>query len=314
MSFWKQKRVLITGGNGFLGRHVLEQLRVLGCAEITAPHSREFDLRQEASIRSLLQSAKPDFLIHLAALCGGIEANRQRPGTFFYDNAVMGIQLIEQARLAKVAKTVVLGTVCAYPKFAPVPFKEDDLWNGYPEETNAPYGLAKKMLLVQLQAYRQQYGFPGIYLLPVNLYGPWDNFDLTTSHVIPALIRKMLEAKDDGVGEVTLWGTGAASREFLYVADCARGILRAAETYDAPEPVNLGTGRQVLIRELAVMVAKAVDFRGKILWDATKPDGQPKRQLDTSRAQTAFGFHADTRLEDGLRATVDWYLTHRTKS
>ncbi len=314
MSFWKKKRVLVTGGSGFLGRHVLEKLQQKGCTEIVAPRSSEFDLRQEESIHKLLDMAHPDILIHLAAICGGIEANRQRPGTFFYDNAIMGIQLIEQARRKHIAKTVVVGTVCAYPKFASVPFKEDDLWNGYPEETNAPYGLAKKMLLVQLQAYRQQYGFPGIYLLPVNLYGPWDNFDLITSHVIPAFIRKMLEAKDSAAGEVTLWGTGSASPEFLYVDDCAEGILRAAEGYDSSEPVNLGTGRQILIRDLAIVVAQAVGFSGKILWDVTKPDGQPKRQLDISRAEKAFGFKANTTFEDGLRTTVEWYQAHRAKA
>ncbi len=308
MNFWSQQRVLVTGGHGFLGRPVLEKLRARGVRDLTAPRSREFDLRDGAAIRRLLETTRPTLLIHLAAICGGIEANRQRPGTFFYDNAIMGIQLIEHARLRGVEKTVVIGTVCAYPKFTPVPFREDDLWNGYPEETNAPYGLAKKMLLVQLQAYRQQYDFHGIYLLPVNLYGPWDNFDLTTSHVIPALIRKMLEAKRRGASSVSLWGTGNASREFLYVEDCAEGILQAAERYDAPDPVNLGTGRTILIRDLAELVRKAVGYAGKIAWDSTRPDGQPQRQLDVSRARTEFQFEAGTPLEKGLRQTVDWYL------
>lgn len=307
MSFWKSQRVLVTGGHGFLGSHLLDRLRREDCGEIIAPRSREHDLRERDAIRALLRQAHPDMIIHLAALCGGIEANRQRPGVFFFDNAIMGIQLIEEARLAGVAKTVILGTVCAYPKFAPVPFREEEIWNGYPEETNAPYGLAKKMQLVQLQAYRQQYGFRGIYLLPVNLYGPRDNFDLTTSHVIPALIRKMEEAKAAKAPRVALWGTGAPSREFLYAEDCAEGILLAAERYDQPEPVNLGTGREITIRNLAELIRKGTGYTGELQWDPTKPDGQPRRCLDTARAKRAFGFEASTPLEEGIRRTIEWY-------
>jgi GDP-L-fucose synthase len=308
MNFWAQKRVLVTGGNGFLGSHLVDKLQKMGCATVTAPRSAEYDLREVQSVSRMLEKIRPQVLIHLAAICGGIEANRLRPGTFFYDNAIMGIHLIEEARKAGVEKTAVLGTVCAYPKFTPVPFREDDLWNGYPEETNAPYGLAKKMLLVQLQSYRQQYDFHGIYLLPVNLYGPRDNFDLVTSHVIPALIRKMLEAKQRNESEITLWGTGQASREFLYVEDCANGILRSVEHYDKPDPVNLGTGRNILIRDLANLIARIVNYKGQIKWDSSKPDGQPQRQLDTSRARKEFGFEAGTPFEEGIRKTVDWYV------
>lgn len=313
MSYWANKRVLVTGGNGFLGKYVVGKLEKLGCHEVSKPRSSEYDLRDMSAINSLLKKTRPDVLIHLAAICGGIEANRQRPGTFFYDNAIMGIQLIEKAREFQVKKTVVLGTICAYPKFTPVPFKEDNLWNGYPEETNAPYGLAKKMLLVQLQAYRQQYGFPGIYLLPVNLYGPGDNFDLTTSHVIPALIRKIYEAKKSGAETITLWGTGNPSREFLYVEDCAEGILLAAEHYSGTEPVNLGVSKEIRIRELAELVSKLLNYGGKIVWDSTRPDGQPRRALDTQRAQKEFQFKAKTTLEEGLKKTIDWYLNNQTK-
>lgn len=313
MSFWTDKRVVVTGGHGFLGQHVVERLHNLGCKEITAPHSKEFDLRDVTAIQSLFGQAKPNLLIHLAAICGGIEANRLRPGTFFYDNAMMGIQLIEQARLNGIQKTVVLGTVCAYPKNTPTPFKEDDIWNGYPEETNAPYGLAKKILLVQLQSYRQQYDFQGIYLLPVNLYGPRDSFDLTTSHVIPAMIRKMVEAKERKDPELVLWGSGNVSREFLFVEDCAAGILLAAEKYNQSLPVNLGTGNEIIIKDLASLIAKLVGYTGELRWDSSKPDGQPKRRLDTTRAEREFGFKAQTSFEDGLKKTIDWYLKNPSK-
>jgi GDP-L-fucose synthase len=311
VSFWKDKKVLVTGGGGFLGRHVVQRLHREGVQEVIAPRSAEYDLRQNEDIQLLLEKSRPDLILHLAAICGGIEANRQRPGTFFYDNAMMGIQLIEQARLVGVQKMVVLGTVCSYPKHAPTPFREDDIWNGYPEETNAPYGLAKKMLLVQLQAYRQQYKFAGIYLLPVNLYGPWDNFDLTSSHVIPAMIRKMVEAKKQKAPELTLWGSGNVSREFLFVEDCVEGILLAAEHYNKPEPVNLGTGNEITIRDLAQTIAKMVGYEGDLRWDTSRPDGQPKRRLDTSRASKEFGFLAKTSFEDGVRKTIDWFLSNQ---
>lgn len=311
MNFWENKRVLVTGANGFLGSHLVTKLRQKGCAAICTPRRTDCDLRDSQAIARLLKAERPHLIIHLAALCGGIEANRQRPGTFFYENAIMGIQLIEQARLAAVEKTVILGTICAYPKFTPVPFKEEDLWGGYPEETNAPYGLAKKMLLVQLQAYRQQYGFSGIYLLPVNLYGTGDNFDPTSSHVIPAMIRKMLEARALNTPEVVLWGTGEASREFLFVEDCAEGILAAAEKYDKPEPVNLGTGKEIRISELAELIRKLSGYQGRLVWDATRPNGQPKRQLDTSRATREFGFNAPTPFDVGIRKTIDWYASQQ---
>lgn len=306
-AFWSSKSVMVTGGAGFLGSHVVAELRRRGATRIFVPRSAEYDLRREADIRRALQRAEPDIVIHLAAVVGGIGANRREPGRFFYDNAIMGIQLMEQARLAGVAKFVSVGTVCAYPKLTPVPFREEDLWNGYPEETNAPYGLAKKMLLVQGQAYRQQYGFNAIYLLPVNLYGPGDNFDPERSHVIPALIRKFLEAKERGAREVVAWGTGSASREFLYVEDAAEGIALAAERYDGAEPVNLGSGREITIRELAGIIAKLVGFSGEIRWDTSQPDGQPRRRLDTSRAKALFGFEARTPFEEGLRRTIAWY-------
>jgi GDP-L-fucose synthase len=306
-AFWEGRRVMVTGGAGFLGSAVVRRLRESGAAEIFVPKVEDYDLRKLADIDRALADARPDLVIHLAAVVGGIGANRANPGRFFYDNAIMGIQLIEQARLAGVAKFLTVGTVCAYPKFTPVPFHEDDLWNGYPEETNAPYGLAKKMLLVQGQAYRDQYGFDAIHLLPVNLYGPGDNFDPASSHVIPALIRKCVEARDRGDAYVEVWGTGSASREFLYVDDAARAIVLAAERYDGRDPVNLGVGAEITIRDLTELIVRLTGFGGELRWDATKPDGQPRRALDTSRARERFGFVAGTSFEDGLRNTVEWY-------
>jgi GDP-L-fucose synthase len=303
-------RVAVTGGAGFLGHAVLKRLAERGCSDPFVPRSKDYDLRTEDGSRRFLADAKPDVVIHLAAVVGGIGANRENPGSFLYDNLMMGAGLIEQARLAGVSKFVCTGTICAYPKFTPIPFREDDLWNGYPEETNAPYGLAKKLLLVQLQAYRQQYGFNGVYLLPVNLYGPRDNFDLNSSHVIPAIIRKCVEAKAAGSETVSCWGTGTATREFLYVDDCAEGLVRAAEAYDDPDPVNLGSGREVSIRELSEMIARETSYEGRLEWDPTKPDGQPRRCLDTSRASERFGFEAQTSLEDGLAKTIKWYLAN----
>lgn len=307
----KGKRIVVTGGAGFLGRHVCARLARLGPAQITVPRSAQYDLRQRSAIERLLAVARPDVVIHLAAVVGGIGANRVNPGRYFYDNAIMGLELLEACRVAQIEKVVSVGTICSYPKFTPVPFREDDLWNGYPEETNAPYGLAKKMLLVQAQAYRQQYGLNAVTLLPVNLYGPGDNFDPATSHVIPALIRKMVEARDAGLAEVTAWGTGKASREFLFARDAADAIVRAADTYNSPEPLNLGSGREVTIRELAELIAKHAGFHGRIVWDAGQPDGQPRRCLDTSRAAAAIGFRAATSLEDGLRETITWFEATR---
>jgi len=304
---WAAARVILTGGAGFLGRVVHQKLTARGCTQVIVPRSRECDLRDPDAIRRLLKDAKPTLILHLAAVVGGIGANRVNPGKFFYDNAVMGIHLIEEARLAGVAKFVQVGTICAYPKFTPVPFKEEALWDGYPEETNAPYGLAKKMLLVQLQAYRQQYGFNGIYLLPVNLYGPGDNFDLETSHVIPAMIRKMVEAKRSGAPAMPLWGTGTPTREFLYVDDAAEGILKGAEGYDGPEPVNLGSGQEISIRDLAGLIRSATGFTGELTWNSAQPDGQPRRGLDTARAARLFGFRAAVPLAEGLQRTVDWF-------
>lgn len=307
MSFLHGKRVVVTGGAGFLGREVCRALEAYGPATLVVPRSAVYDLRERDDIRRLLHDARPEVIVHLAAVVGGIGANRANPGRYFYENAIMGIQLIEEARRARVAKFVAVGTVCSYPKFTPVPFREDDLWAGYPEETNAPYGLAKKMLLVQCQAYRQQYGFNGVTLFPVNLYGPHDNFDVETSHVIPALIRKVLEARDQRRGHIDVWGTGSASREFIYVRDAARAIALAAERYDKPEPVNIGSGQEISVRQLAELICEVCGFRGEIRWDQSKPDGQPRRCLDTSRARQEFGFEADTCLRDGLRETIDWY-------
>lgn len=306
-SFWSGRRVLVTGGAGFLGSGVVAKLRERGATEVFVPRSAEYDLRTRDGIDRALVASRPDFVIHLAAVVGGIGANRENPGRFFYDNAIMGIQLIEQARLAGVEKFVTVGTVCAYPKFTPVPFREEDLWNGYPEETNAPYGLAKKMLLVQSQAYRAQYGFNAIYLIPVNLYGPGDNFDPASSHVIPALIKKCLDAIESGADHIEVWGTGAASREFLYVDDAAEGIVLAAERYNGPEPVNLGVGQEITIRELVALIAELTGFTGEIRWDASKPDGQPRRALDTSRARERFGFVARTSFRDGVRQMAETY-------
>jgi GDP-L-fucose synthase len=313
MSFWTDKRVLVTGGGGFLGSFVVEKLNERGCRDIFVPRSKEHDLRERDVIVRLFQETRPEIVIHLAAVVGGIGANCANPGRFFYDNAIMGIQLMEYARLKGVEKFVAIGTVCAYPKFTPVPFKEDDLWNGYPEETNAPYGLAKKMLLVQAQAYRTQYGFNAIYLLPVNLYGPRDNFDLDSSHVIPAIIRKCVDAKRARTQEIVLWGDGSPTREFLYVEDAAEGILIGAERYDGDQPVNLGSGEEISIRDLADLIAKEVGFAGNIVWDTSKPNGQPRRCLDVSRAEQLFGFRAACSLKDGIRRTVAWYLAQESE-
>ena len=313
MAFWTERTVLVTGGAGFLGTHVARKIQAHGCPAVIVPRSREFDLREKTAIIALFEQTRPDLVIHLAAVVGGIGANRQHPGQFFYDNAIMGLQLLEQARLFGIEKVVVLGTVCAYPKFTPVPFREADLWNGYPEETNAPYGLAKKMLLVQAQTYRQEYGMNAIYLLPANLYGPGDNFDLETSHVIPALIRKCLQAVESGQEEVVVWGTGHASREFLYVEDAAEAVVLAAEHYNDPEPVNLGSGLELSIKELVELIAELTGFRGRLVWDTTKPDGQPRRGLETTRAEQAFGFRARTDFRKGLRRTVEWYRQHRAE-
>ena len=308
------KRILVTGGAGFLGRFVVERLKAHTDVEIFVPRRSEYDLVEKADTIRLFEESRPDLVIHLAAVVGGIGHNKKNPGRFFYENLMMGAQLIEQSRLRDVRKFVAVGTVCAYPKFAPVPFKEDDLWNGYPEETNAPYGLAKKMMLVQSQSYRAQYGFNSIFLLPANLYGPGDNFDLETSHVIPALIRKCVEARRCGAEFFEVWGSGKPSREFLYVEDCADGIVKAAANYNDGDPVNLGNGREVVIKDLVELIAKLARFEGEIRWQSDKPDGQPRRQLDTSRALERFGFKATTSLEDGLRKTIEWYEKDGLKS
>jgi len=310
----EHKRIVVTGGAGFLGSVLVNKLRVRGCQNIFVPRSKSYDLREQKMIVKLYNEVKPDVVIHLAAVVGGIGANLANPGRFFYDNAIMGIQLMEYARRCAVEKFVAVGTVCAYPKFASVPFKEEELWNGYPEETNAPYGLAKKMLLVQAQAYREQYGFNAIYLLPVNLYGPGDNFDLDTSHVIPALIRKCVEAKESNDKEMVLWGDGSPTREFLYVDDAAEAIVIASERYDGGEPVNLGTGQEVSIRELAQIIAAEVGFCGAIRWDKSKPNGQPRRCLDVSRAQRYFGFRAQCDLREGIAKTAAWFIANRASS
>ncbi len=309
--FWSSRRVLVTGGGGFLGTHLVARLKTLGPKSLAAPRSREYDLRRMDRIEALLRRSRPDLIFNLAAICGGIGANRAEPGRFFYENMVMGIQLMEAARRRGVGKLVQLGTVCSYPKFTRVPFRENDIWNGYPEETNAPYGIAKKALLVQCQGYREQYGFNSIYLVPINLYGPGDHFDLEKCHVIPALIRKCVEAADGGAREIVCWGTGKATREFLYVSDAVAGILKAAERYEKPDPVNLGAGREIAIRDLTALIARLSGYQGRIVWDKTKPDGQPRRCLEVSRAKREFGFTARTTLEAGLAKTIRWFRANR---
>jgi GDP-L-fucose synthase len=310
-SFWADKRVVVTGGAGFLGSFVVEQLQAKGCRHLIVPRSRDYDLVQMTAVRRLYEDTTPDILIHLAARVGGIGANQANPGRFFYDNLMMGSQLIELGRQWGLKKFVAIGTICAYPKFAPIPFKEDDIWAGYPEETNAPYGLAKKMMLVQSQAYRQQYGFNSIVLFPVNLYGPRDNFDLQTSHVIPALIRKCAEAQEIAASEIILWGDGTPTREFLYVEDAAEGIILAAEQHNDSRPLNLGTGEEVSIKSLATLIAAEIGYKGRITWDSTKPNGQPRRCLDVSRIKQAIGFQAKHSLRDGLKKTIAWFHAHR---
>ncbi len=310
----RKKRILVTGGAGFLGQHVVGRLRQAGCQRIVVPRSTQFDLTREADIHRLLTQERPEVIVHLAARVGGIGANRENPGTFLYQNLIMGTQLIEAARMHGVEKFVAAGTICSYPKFTPVPFREDDLWNGYPEETNAPYGLAKKMLIVQLQAYRQQFGFNGINLLVVNLYGPGDNFDLETSHVIPALIRKCLEAKARGDKSLPVWGTGKPTREFIYVEDAARAIVLATEKLETSDPVNIGSGQEISIMDLVHAIARKTGFQGEIAFQSDKPDGQPRRCLDVQRGRELLGFEATTSLSEGLDRTIAWYLNHSAKS
>jgi GDP-L-fucose synthase len=313
-AFWQQKRVVVTGGAGFLGSYVVAKLRERGAAEVFVPRSHTYDLREQSAIDRLLNDTRPDLIIHMAARVGGIGANRAHPAEFFYDNLMMGAQLFHASWRAGIEKFVTIGTVCAYPKHTPIPFHEDDLWNGYPEETNAPYGLAKKMLLVQGNAYREQYGFNSIYLLPVNLYGPGDNFDPDSSHVIPALIRKCMEARDSGAPTVTVWGDGSPTREFVYVEETAEGILLAAERYNDPDPVNLGSNREISIRELAETIRDLVGYKGDLVWDTSKPNGQPRRKLDTTRARERFGFETSLPFTEGLQRTITWYERHRHAS
>ena len=312
MNWLSDKRILVTGGAGFLGKHLVKKLDARGCKEIFIPRNKDYNLVEIPAIKKVYEDARPDIVIHLAARVGGIGANMGNPGKFFYENLVMGVQMMEQGRLFGVEKFVAIGTVCAYPKYTPTPFKEEDLWNGYPEETNAPYGLAKKMLLVQAQSYRKQYGFNAIYLLPVNLYGPGDNFAPEFSHVIPALVKKCLDAVEENRDEIVAWGTGKPTREFLYVEDAAEGIVLATEKYNKPDPVNLGSGAEISIAELIKLIARLTGFRGEIIWDASRPNGQPKRFLDTSRAEREFGFKAKIGLEEGLRRTIEWYRAKRS--
>lgn len=314
MSWLAGKRITVTGGAGFLGRQVVRKLEERGCQDIFVPRSKDYNLVDNEAVKRLYRDSKPDIVIHLAAVVGGIGANRENPGKFFYDNLMMGVQMMEQGRLFRLEKFVAIGTICAYPKFTPVPFQEDRLWDGYPEETNAPYGLAKKMLLVQSQAYREQYSFNSIYLLPVNLYGPGDNFDLQSSHVIPALIRKVLDAKDREETRIVVWGTGKATREFLYVEDAAEGIILATEKYNKGAPVNLGAGFEISIKNLAELICELAGFDGGIEWDTSKPDGQPRRRLDTSRAEREFGFKAKTDFREGLKRTIEWYKGNRARA
>jgi len=313
MSSLKDKRVLVTGGGGFLGSYIIEKLKEEGCGDIFIPAIEEYNLVEAEAVKRVYRDSKPDIVIHLAAKVGGIGANRENPGIFFYDNLMMGVQMMEMGRLSKIEKFVALGTICCYPKFTPVPFKEENLWNGYPEETNAPYGLAKKMLLVQAQTYRQQYGFNAIFLMPVNLYGPGDNFNPQSSHVIPALIKKCFDAIKEKKDELVVWGTGKPTREFLYARDCAEGLIMATKTYNKPEPVNLGAGFEISIKNLVKLITKLTGFKGKIVWDTSKPDGQPRRMLDTSKAKKEFGFTAKTEFREGLKKTIDWYRNNLLK-
>ena len=312
--FWQNKRVVVTGGAGFLGSFVVEKLKARGAKEIFVPRSREYDLRRREAVQQLLAETRPDIVIHLAARVGGIGVNRAKPAEFFYDNLIMGADLLHESWRAGIEKFVAIGTICAYPKHTPVPFREEDLWNGYPEETNAPYGIAKKMLLVQGQAYREQYGFNTIYLLPVNLYGPRDNFDLETSHVIPALIRKFIEAQQQPNPSVTVWGDGSPTREFLYVEDCAEAIILATERYNKSAPVNIGVGFEISIKDLVYLIARLVGFKGEIIWDTSKPGGQPRRSLNTERARQEFGFKSTVGFEEGLRRTIEWYQVYSHSS
>ncbi len=312
-NFWQDKRVCVTGGAGFLGSFVVAKLHERGVKDVFIPRIEDYDLVNQADIIRMLADAKPDMIIHLAANVGGIGANMEHPAEFFYQNLMMGVQLMHESWKAKVSKFVAIGTICAYPKFTPIPFKEENLWDGYPEETNAPYGLAKKMMLVQAQAYRQQYGYNGIFLLPVNLYGPRDNFNPSSSHVIPALIRKCIEAQDAGVDQLVVWGDGSPTREFLFVEDAAEGILKASELYNGDEPVNLGSGQEISIKDLALLIAEETGYQGDLIWDTSKPNGQPRRALDTSKATAYFDFTAQTKFREGLRKTIAWYREHRVR-